>query len=110
MKTGAGLSFLTTLRGTPHHSVFKRGADIDVLVTNFRGRAETHFFLSLVRAMGMLLGPCPGSLPSNDLQVTSSGRPLKGSLPWMTRFSCLLCDGRGRQAGERESCRNTYTA
>ena len=48
MKTEIGLSFSMTLRGT-HHSVFKRGADINVLVANFIERAETHFFLSLVR-------------------------------------------------------------
>ena len=62
MKTEAGLWFSISRRGT-HHSVFKREADIDVLVTNFRERAETHFFFSLVRARGMLsdsvLEVCP---------------------------------------------------
>lgn len=55
MKTEAELSFLMTLRGT-HHSVFKRGADIHVLVTNFREKAETHFFLSLARSHGHVVG------------------------------------------------------
>lgn len=65
------------------------------LVANFRERAETFFFLSLVRAMGMFWVPCPGSLPRNDLQATSSERPLKGPLPWMTMLSRILCGGQG---------------
>ena len=54
-------------------SFFKSGADINILGSKFQGKkAETFFFLSPRRGMGMLLGP--GSLFSKDVQVTSSER------------------------------------
>ena len=91
-----------TLRGLITQSLNEKLTSM-CLVANFREGAETFFFLSPVRGMGMLLGSSPGSFPRKDLQVTSSDREallvtLKRPLPRM-----MLCGGWGGQEGERES-------